>query len=360
MSQQTSQPPDVRRAAGRAPSDPDRSGVPPAAHSSLAPAFPRRPLRHLLEEPGMSVTRSAASGGEVDTVLLTPSGAGGPRLAVKVPATRAAAAQVEREARMLVEVRRLEIGSLRATVPRLVQLCEQDGLIVLVANALPGRTLPGAFCGALEVSHRLCRPAELDVAARWLARFQEVTQRAPGPVDMLPPETVERLDRAIRPPGVVGRDARTVADRVRGVQELLARYEAPRSAVHGDFRATRILFDVRRTEVSGVLGWRRAATRGEPLVDVGRFAVTHTAHQGWGRAVPGATVLAGRGRHADRARRFIRDGLTRLGLPETLWYPVVWAAAASLLAELDGDDQPGRAAGLTRLLARTPDPTTAT
>jgi len=46
----------------------------------------------------------------------------------------------------------------------------------------------------------------------------------------------------------------------------------------------------------------------------------------------------------------------RLGLPDTLWYPVAWAATASLLAEVDADLGPRGAAVITRLLARTPDP----
>jgi len=299
--------------------------------------------------------RGRRPGGDVDTLLLTPPGADGPRLAAKVPTTSSAEADVEREARMLVEIRRLELGRLRATVPRFVQLCEQDGRMVLVASALPGRSLTGAFCGAVAIAHRRCRPAELGVTGAWLALFQEATQRGSGSVDMLPSELVDSLDLRSRESGEGSHDARDVAERARRVQELLTRHDAPRSAVHGSFRAGHVLVDAPGGQVSGVLGWRRAATRGEPLVDVGRFAVTHTGHRG-SRAVPGATVLAGRGAHAEQARRFIKDGLVRLGLPDTLWYPVAWAATASLLAEVDADLGPRGAAVITRLLARTPDP----
>lgn len=360
MSQRTSPPPDVRRVAGRAPSDLDRSGVPPAAYSSAppSPAFPRRPLRQLLDQPGTAVSRRVRRpDGDTDTLLLTPPGADEPRLAAKVPGTRTAELAVEREARMLVEVRRLELGRLRTTVPRFVQLCEQDGRVVLVASAVPGRSLAGAFCGTLPVSHGRCRPAELDVAGAWLARFQEATARGSAPLDLLPHELLARLDRLARENGG-SHDARTVADRARRVQELLAAHEAPRSAVHGNLRADQVLVDTRTAEVSGVLGWRRATTRGEPLVDIGRFAVTHPGHRGSRRGVAGATVLTGHGPQAEELRRFLTDGLVRLGLPGTLWRPVAWAATAALLAETDTAVESRSAVLTTRLLARSPSPAT--
>lgn len=359
MSRRTSQSPVVRRAAARAPSDPGRSGVPSAAYPPAPPAppFPRRPLRQLLEQPGMAVSgRARRPGDDVDTLLLTPPGADGPRLTVKIPATGYAELEIEREARMLVEVRRLELGRLRATIPRFVQLCEHDDRMVLVASALPGRKLPGAFCGPATVSHRRCRPAELRVAGAWLAQFQEMTQGGPGTVEMLGDELLERLDRRAREPVDGRHDMRTVADRAHRTQELLARHEAPRSAVHGNFRASHVLVDDEGAQVSGVLGWRRAATRGEPLTDIGRFAVTHPGHGPVRQALPGTTLLSGRGVPAEQTRRFVEEGLARLGLPPALWYAVAWAATASLLTEADVAVDQRRAALVTRMLAHSAEP----
>lgn len=359
MSQRTSPPPDVRRVTGRAPSDPDRSSVPSAAYSPArsSPAFPRLPLRQLLDSAGLAVSCAPAHPDcDTDTLLLTPPGAVGPRLAVKIPRTQSAVAAVEREARMLVEIRRFELGHLRDTIPRFVQLCEQDGRTVLMTSAVPGRVLGGAFCGMWDVSHARCRSDELDVAGAWLARFQEMTARGSGPLDLLPRDLLERLERRAAASGR-GDDTRTAVDRAHRVQELLARHVAPRSAVHGNFRADQVLVHARTAEVSGVLGWRAATTRGEPLADLGRFAVTHSRHRASRGNVPGRTVLAGHGRDAERVRRFITQGLVRLGLPESLGYPVAWAATASLLAGIDVGVDPRRAAMLTRLLARTPDPT---
>ena len=356
MSGRTDPPPDVRRAAGRAPSDPDRSGVPLEAYAAPSPpVFPRRPLQRLLDEPGVTVVRPAARpAGDVDTLLLARHGAEDPHLAVKVPVTRAAEAEIEREARMLVEIRRLELGRLRQTVPRFVQLYDQDGRTALVASALPGRNLTGAFCRPVPLSHHSCRPTEFAVAGAWLARFQDATQRGSGAVDLLPPDRIERLDRRCR--HLDDHDGRTVAERARAVQHLLARYDAPRSAVHGNFRASQVLVDTSGARVTGVLGWRRAAVRGEPLLDVGRFAVTQTAHRGLRRSLPGVAALAGRNNRSEPARRFIEDGLRRLGLPEALWYPVAWAATASLLADAGSRLEPRAAAAVGRLLASTPDP----
>ena len=359
MSQLTGPPPIVRRAAGRAPSDPDRSGVPPAAHShaSSPPVFPRRPLQRLLDEPGVTVVRHASRpAGDMDTLLLARQAAEGPRLAVKVASTSAAEAEIEREGRMLVEMRRLELGRLRDTVPRFVQICDQDGRTALVASALPGRSLTGAFCRALAWSHRRCRLAELQTAGAWLARFQDATERGSGAVDMLPSDQIGHLAQRYQQSAEASDDLRAVTERARAVQDVLSRYEAPRSAVHGNFRTAQVLVDEPGGGVTGVLGWRRAAVRGEPLRDIARLAVTHTAHPGLHGAVPGGAVLVGRSQCAQHARRFIEDGLRRLGLPETLWYPVAWAAAASLLAETDPLLEPRAAAAATRLLARTAHP----
>jgi hypothetical protein len=232
--------------------------------------------------------------------------------------------------------------------------------MVLVASAVPGRQLTGAFCDALRISHSRCHGVELAVAGAWLAHFQEVTARGSGPVDLLPHEDVAGLDRLAREARGSDHAARTVLDRAHRVHEVLARHEAPRSAVHGNFSADQVLVDPRTAQVSGVLGWRRATTRGEPLVDVGRFAVTHPAHGGpWSSlgAVHGATVLAGRGPRAEQGRRFIREALVRLGLPDDLWYAVAWAATASLLAGGSASHDGRQTVPLTRLLARTPDPT---
>lgn len=338
--------------AGFASGSPTRATPAPAQ-----PPFPRRPLRELLDEPGMSVTRLATgSTGDVSTLLLTPSGATAPRLVAKIPLTRSAEASLEREARMLVEMRRLELGRLRATTPRFVQLCQSGGRSVLVMSALPGRSLARAFCGRAAISHRRCRSAELDAAETWLAGFQDASWQGSGRVDMLPVARIERLSllgRALREVD----DGEKVADRARRVQVRLGRYDSPRSAIHGNFQAPQVLVDDRVVGVSGVIGWGRAATRGEPLVDVGRFAVTHESHRSVGRMVPGAAMLTGRGSHGAEARRFVQAGLVRLGLPDDLWYPVAWAAAAALLAEMDPQGgEPHRAAALARLLARSPDP----
>lgn len=303
----------------------------------------------------MSVTRLVPrSSGEMDTLLLTPSGAASPQLVVKAPTTRSADAEVEREARLLVEVRRLELGRLRATIPRFVQLCENGDRLALVMSALPGRSLARAFCAKAAISHRRCRSAELIAAETWLANFQEASRCGTGPVDLLPIDIVERLDRLDRTLSEVRLEK--VTDRIRDLQDRLGRYDAPRSAVHGNFRAAQVLVDGPAAGVSGVLGWKRATTRGEPLVDIGRFAVTHARHRDARRTVPGAALLSGRGSHGEEARHFVQAGLTRLGLPEVLWYAVGWAATAAVLAETDADVEPRRAAALARLLARSPHP----
>jgi hypothetical protein len=257
---------------------------------------------------------------------------------------------------MLVDVRRLSLGRLRTTIPRFVQLCEAQDRMVLVASGLPGRPLAGAFCRPGRLRHGRCAGTELDVAASWLAQFQDATWQRPAPLDVLPPEVLDRLVRLGRPDRPATSEARVVSARARAVQELLSGYDAPRSAVHGDFRTSQVLVETAGgvPSVSGVLGWRRATTRGEPLQDLGRLVVTRTGCRG--RVLPGATVLVGHGAGAEHVRAVLRQGLVRLGLPETLSHPVAWAATATVLAEAVDAGEPHLVTGLSRLLAAAPDP----
>jgi hypothetical protein len=58
-------------------------------------------------------------------------------------------------------------------------------------------------------------------------------------------------------------------------------------------------------------------------------------------------------------RAVLRQGLVRLGLPETLSHPVAWAATATVLAEAVDAGEPHLVTGLSRLLAAATDPASA-
>ena len=94
----------------------------------------------LLSEPDSRIALLAVSKDENAKVTLMVFGGGsdGPDLAVKMPTTDAAGRVIEREARILVDLRRLRLPIFDRTVPRFVQTVEQRGRLASVVTALPG------------------------------------------------------------------------------------------------------------------------------------------------------------------------------------------------------------------------------
>ena len=101
-----------------------------ASPDAVAGEEPRWPsLRAFVEQSHM---RSVIVGTSKDpnakiTILLLPVDGDRPALAVKVPTTDLAARAVEREGRMLVELRRRCRRSLLSSIPRVVDLLEFNG-----------------------------------------------------------------------------------------------------------------------------------------------------------------------------------------------------------------------------------------
>jgi aminoglycoside phosphotransferase len=336
--------------------------------------FGRRPLSSLLATPG---TRTVTVAGSVSTdakvnMLLIPPGRQAPELAVKIPTTQHASEAVEREARVLVDLRRMELGMLRTTIPRFVQVCDHEGRSVLVASAVPGVPLARAYGNWSHTARPTAVAEDFAAAGDWLARFQDATSSAAAPVDLLAgaAERIRRLPDRV--PSANPRMTAEVADRIDLVHDLLGTQSAPRTAVHGDFWFGNLLVDHPGTgRVTGVVDWENACTRGEPLKDLGRFAISYSMHldrnTAPGRRVTGhwrlradhdgaavAYGLTGSGWYPRLVRSFLMAGLARLGLPEALWYAVGWAGLADAAAT-DGDA--GQAWRQVRTLSRLPHPT---
>ena len=121
-----------------------------ASPDAVAREEPRWPsLRAFVEQSHM---RSVIVGTSKDpnakiTILLLPVDGDRPALAVKVPTTDLAARAVEREGRMLVELRRRCRRSLLSSIPRVVDLLEFNGRTALVATAMPGVPMSTAYLG---------------------------------------------------------------------------------------------------------------------------------------------------------------------------------------------------------------------
>src|SRR5258708_35022787 len=96
--------------------------------------------RTLLSTPGSRVvlldgSRDPNSG---VTMLLTAPGPTEPHLAVKVATTPAAAEVIEREARLLVEMRRRPLPRGDRTLPRCTGVFDADGMLSLATSGGPG------------------------------------------------------------------------------------------------------------------------------------------------------------------------------------------------------------------------------
>ena len=344
-----------------------------AAATGYAPSFPRRTLRSLLDAPGTRTVTLAMSkdhDAKVSVLVVRPNESV-PRLAAKISTTAAAGEAVQREGRLLVDLRRLGLRGVIDTIPRFVEMRQHDGHLVLVASALPGVPLTRVYNSWRHTARPRNVAADFALAAGWLARLQDASLGAPAPVDLLAGAAERILARASghRDRAAVAAD---VAQRVSRVHDRLTGLVTPRTVVHGDFWFGNILVDrAGNGAVSGVVDWEQGQILGEPLRDIGRFPVSYSLyldrHTRAGRPVPGhrglradhhcaglVYALTGRGWYPEQVRRFLAEGLHRLGLPRSAWYQLAWAAVADVAAGAVDDEFAWRHA---ELLQRLPDPT---
>lgn len=262
-------------------------------------------------------------------------------LAVKLPTTRPAGEVVDKEGRMLVELRRRPLGQLQQTIPRYVGSRQFGGNPVLVATALRGHPMSVDYHQWLHTARRDRVAHDFEVAADWLARFQSATMVA-GTSRPWPDQVAEALqgrwdghrllDQAL---------TRIDPERALGDQDVL------RTAVHGDFWFGNLLLDGGR--LVGVVDWESGETTGSPLRDLARFVLSYSlyldrhtregrpvlGHRGLRRCgvAPGvAHALLGHGWYPRLVRDFLADGLRRLGLPTWLWYDVALTGLAEVAA----------------------------
>jgi hypothetical protein len=288
------------------------------------------------------------------TVLLMPPDVRTPRLAVKIATTASAGTAVEREARLLVDLRRMCLGTIGSTIPRFVQMCDHSGHPALVATAVAGTPLAMTYNSWPHTARPGAVSADFAAAGDWLTRFQDASTTATGPVHLLDGVGARLLELGARRRSV---DDAALADRVAArvgrIHARLSTHSTPRTAVHGDYWFGNLLLDGAGSVV-GVVDWEAGCSRGEPLKDVGRFLVSYSLyldrHTAVGRRVAGHHGLradhscagvrygfTGTGWYPRLVRRFLVDALVRLGLPGSLWYDVAQAAVADVAATADDD-----------------------
>jgi aminoglycoside phosphotransferase len=302
---------------------------------------------------GMSKDRNAKV-----TLLLVPPGMSRPALAVKIPTTAAAAAAVEAERRVLVELHGSAARTVLTGVPRVLGTLQWAGPPAMVVSALPGTPMTTHYHRYRHTARPAAVARDFEAVDRWLAAFQSATGGPAAPIDMGRALGQRLRERFADEPGLD-----EVLERLDEAHASLSQACTPRTAVHGDLWFGNVLV---ANGVSGVVDWESGAVSGEPLRDVVRFAITyalyldrHTrsarpvaGHAGlragaWGAGI--AFAVRGSGWFPELFRGFLDRALRRLGAPGTLWPSAVLAGLAEVAASADHDDF---AAAHLRLLAR--------
>ena len=319
----------------------------PDEHADDRLARPRRPLHEYVEASGMSrlvIGASKDPNAKVTTLLVSPA-SGRPALAIKAPTTEAAERAVDAEARLLTALADVGGAALRGTVPRVVDMVDFDGRRAAVMTAVSGVPMTTAYMRPRHTASRARVAGDFDAVARWLASFQGATASVPGPIEMDADVTARLAER-------FAGDERVGDDLVR-LGEIHGRLRAsvvPRTAVQGDLWMGNVLLTDR--DVSGVVDWEAGTAVGEPVRDLVRFAHIYAlyldrrtrpgravrGHRGlragrWGVGVEYA--LTGRGWFPELFRRFIGDGLVRLGAPAAMWRDAALAGIAEVAALTD-------------------------
>jgi aminoglycoside phosphotransferase (APT) family kinase protein len=311
-------------------------------------ASERRPLWEYVRASGLrSLVVCASKNPNAKIIVLLVSAADGrPALAVKVPTTDAAARAVEAEARVLLELHALGPG-LSQTIPRVVDVVEFDGRAGMVMTAVEGLPMKTSYLRWRHTARSATVAADFAAIEGWVSQFQRQTAGQIRPLDMDAGVKARLATRFSDNEGLSDD-----LDRLSQIYATLRRSAVPRTAVHGDLWVGNVLLS--GGGVSGVVDWESGASSGEPVRDLVRFALMYALfldrRTRSGRRVPGHRVLRagdwgagvtyafyGSGWFPELFRRFLRDGLARLGASPEGWRDAALAGIAEVAAFSDHD-----------------------
>jgi hypothetical protein len=322
----------------------------------------------LLEVSGArGVLLAASRDPDAKLTYLVPTGLPGrlrgAPVAVKIPVSAGAAAAVERERRVLVELGSMSLGALGETVPRCAGALQVGGRSALVATALPGTPMSVGYHQWRHTARADRVDDDFRLAGAWLSEFQRQTSTGSAPVTWAADAGESLRARWGDDPSLA-----VVLGHLRAAQRDFAGCLAHTTAVHGDYWFGNLL--VHHGELSGVIDWENGSSAGLPLCDLARFALSYSLyldrHTRPGHRVPGHPrlrrlgfapgiryTLLDHGWMPATVRSFLREGLVRLGLSPSLWYDVALVGIAEVAATAN-DDEFGRSH--LRLLAELPRP----
>lgn len=279
------------------------------------------------------------------TMLLTAPGADQPHLAVKIATTGPAAAVIEREAAVLLELERRPLSQVEPTLPRHAGTFQVDGMLAVAASVVPGVPMRTEYHAFRHLARPAVVRADFAAAQDWLSALQADSRSQVAPISMID-GVAERV--AARWPA--DPQATTLLAELGPLTARLASAAVPRTVVHGDFWAGNLLMT--GGQVTGVVDWASGEMSGDPLRDVARFALSYSLYldrhtrpgrpvsghpglraEGWGAGIRYA--ITGQQWFGEVVRDFVAGALLRLGAPAGLWRDVLLAGLGEIAATAD-------------------------
>jgi aminoglycoside phosphotransferase (APT) family kinase protein len=311
---------------------------------ALAPALS---LRTFAERSGL---RAVVIGHSKDpnaklTIMLVDPVTAQPVLAVKAPTSDVAARAVAAEVRMLSALRDVCPASLATTVPRVVDVVDFDGRLALVATAVVGTPMTTCYMRWRHTARPAVVAGDFAAAGAWLSQLQRATAGDKHPL-ALGSGIAERLKVRFDDDAELELDL----ERLRMLGDRVATNTVRRTVVHGDFWMGNVV--VSDGVASGVVDWEAGEMAGEPTRDLVRFALmyalyldratragrrvaghSHLRARAWGAGVEYA--IDGLGWFPDLFRRFLSDGLRRVGASARSWRDVALLGILEVAATTD-------------------------
>jgi Phosphotransferase enzyme family len=282
------------------------------------------------------------------TLLLVPPNGVMPLFAVKVPTTGAAEAAVRAEVAVLEQLGAERLGPVGDCIPHPVGLVEFEGRTASVTTALPGTPMSTSYVRGRQTRDPKRVAADFGAVGAWLADLHNASARGRARLDL-----VHGLDTRLRERFAGDALLERALAQLPVLGERLRRDVVPRTVVHGDFWFGNVL--VSRGRVSGVVDWEAATQCGEPVRDLVRFANMYALYLdrrtrprrrvrghgglravGWGAGLEYA--ISGTGWFPSLYRRFLEDGLARLGAARNSWRDAALAGIAEVAALTDHDE----------------------
>jgi hypothetical protein len=273
----------------------------------------------------LDVTRGAAA--DTRRLLLGDPEAQTLAYSVAVADHADAAPAIDSEVRMLSELRSRVSPDVLTTLPGIVARVAVGDRPGVVMTAASGR-LPRRRDDAAP------DPGELAAVGSWLDALWHTTSGLPGPVDLGRQAADELLARCV---GL--RRLSPALGAVHHARLRIGRLQCRRTAMHGCLCPRHV--QVRDGAVTGVDDWGRAGFGGEPLRDLGSYAVRSAGPRL-------ADAVADRSEATHPLRDFVRAGLTGAGLPADGWRDVLVLAQVERAVD---DLEHGRVDEIGRLAA---------